>query len=258
MPWTFSHPAAVLPLRRLTPTYLNLPALMCGSMAPDLGYFINEWETAGYAHTAAGSVVVGVPLGLACLLMFYLLRRPLWFLLPQPHRSAVAPLLESAPWRGRPWFPVVAAVSVLLGVWTHNFWDSFTHEGGWMVQRIPPLRDSFVSLGVIVVPACRFLQLISSLVGAAALAIAYLAWFRRQPRSAPATRADAVRYVAAIVAAATSVVVAYPIALRTAQTFSGDYAVQVLVVQIAIRAVTALALILLVYSAVYAVAARRR
>jgi coproporphyrinogen III oxidase-like Fe-S oxidoreductase len=74
-------------------------------------------------------------------------------------------------------------------VWTHTFWDSFTHYDGWMVLHLPFLRS-----------LCRYLQYLSTVVGAAALVLAYLSWLRRQHRLEPATRADLVRYIAAMVA----------------------------------------------------------
>jgi len=36
MPWTFAHPAAVLPLRAVGPVRPPLLGLVIGSMAPDL------------------------------------------------------------------------------------------------------------------------------------------------------------------------------------------------------------------------------
>ena len=39
MPWTFAHPAAILPLRRFCPAPLDFSALVIGSMVPDLGYY---------------------------------------------------------------------------------------------------------------------------------------------------------------------------------------------------------------------------
>ncbi|MCT8351376.1 DUF4184 family protein, partial [Photorhabdus kayaii] len=39
MPWTFSHPAAVFPLKNLPGgRLLNLPALIMGSLSPDFFY----------------------------------------------------------------------------------------------------------------------------------------------------------------------------------------------------------------------------
>jgi hypothetical protein len=259
MPWTFAHPAAVLPLARWAPKYLNLPALVCGSLAPDVLYYADEFEVAGYAHTAVGSVVAGLPLGLLCLLFFYLLRRPLWFLLPQPHRSAVAPLLESTPWRGK-WFWLVAIVSTLIGVWTHNIWDSFTHYNGWMVLRIPLLWDWTLWVGNRALQAHRVLQLLSSALGALVLVLAYFSWLRRQPRSRAQLRdrGELFRYGALAGAALVSVAVAFPFAHDAALDLSyyGHLSYEMLASQLLIRAGTVFALIVLLYSAVYGVVAR--
>jgi hypothetical protein len=259
MPWTFSHPAAVLPLRRFAPRYLSLPALMCGSIAPDVGYYLGRFDVAAYAHTAAGSVVAGVPIALACLLLFYLLRRPLWFLLPHPHRSAVAPLIKSTPWRQKSfWFAAVP--SLLIGVWTHNIWDSFTHLSGWMVERVPLLQEAVLRLGGKVWPVHHLLQHLSTVVGAAALAIAYVSWLRRQPRAqlAFSDPGDLTRYIAVLAAAVVSVAVAFPVAHRASHLFRPHLSYEILIVQLAIHASTVLAVIVLLYSAVYAIVARNR
>src|SRR6185295_3910580 len=92
MPWTFAHPAAVLPLRRYCPALLNFPALLIGSITPDLGYHLSRKDWSAYAHSLEGSLLVCVPIGLLLLGSLCLLRNPLWFLLPQPHRDALAPM----------------------------------------------------------------------------------------------------------------------------------------------------------------------
>ena len=46
MPATFAHPSAILPLRRLCPTYLDFSALVIGSLAPDVGYFLQRFDLA--------------------------------------------------------------------------------------------------------------------------------------------------------------------------------------------------------------------
>ena len=92
MPYTLSHPLAVVPLQRWCPAYLNFPALVIGSMTPDFGYFVGQFNVAGLAHTIPGSFVVCVPVGLLVLGLFYALRRPVCYLLPQPHRAALMPL----------------------------------------------------------------------------------------------------------------------------------------------------------------------
>ena len=64
MPWTFAHPAAILPLRSLCPRWLSFPALILGAMAPDISYYVGmhgQWRT--FCHTPEGilmNVVVGI------------------------------------------------------------------------------------------------------------------------------------------------------------------------------------------------------
>src|SRR3982751_4122954 len=87
MPFTASHPAAVLPLIRL-----GLPpsALVIGSMGPDLPYFLpvgRGLET----HTLVGLFTVDPLLGAVCL--------ALWWALIGPLAAAVAP---TAGWRRLP------------------------------------------------------------------------------------------------------------------------------------------------------------
>ena len=86
MPWTFAHPAAVLPLRRFCPSPLNLAGLIVGSLTPDFGYYIGSSELALFAHSLVGSVYACLPAGLVLLIVFYIVRTPLCFMLPEPHR----------------------------------------------------------------------------------------------------------------------------------------------------------------------------
>lgn len=135
MPWTFAHPAFVLPLKRLGPLPLSLPALAVGSMMPDLFLYLGARPLSLYAHTVVGALLVGVPSGLLVLALCAWLRRPLIHLLPQPHRGVLM-----ARWGGRVTWSVAAvvswAVSMLIGCWSHLFIDLFTHPPppgfGWL------------------------------------------------------------------------------------------------------------------------------
>src|SRR5690349_16326923 len=134
MPWTFSHPAAILPLRRFCPRWMNLAALVIGALTPDLGYYLGLRDVGIYAHSFAGSLFVCIPAGLAMLACFYLFRKPLCHLLPEPHRSALSPLTQSP-------LPLTAGAfiatipSIAAGTWSHIVWDAFTHQSGWVVAR---------------------------------------------------------------------------------------------------------------------------
>ncbi|GAA0250852.1 hypothetical protein GCM10010492_58880 [Saccharothrix mutabilis subsp. mutabilis] len=63
MPFTFAHPAAVLPLRRR----LWSPGPVTGSVAPDLAYHLPVPGGADLTHSVLGVVGVDLLLGLALL-----------------------------------------------------------------------------------------------------------------------------------------------------------------------------------------------
>ena len=174
MPYTLSHPLAVIPFRRCCPAYFNFPALVIGSMAPDFGYFVDQFYVAKFAHTLPGAVAVCLPASLVLLGAFYLLRRPVCFILPQPHRAALTPL-ASANSRFTFRALIVACVSILLGTLTHIMWDSFAHDYGWPVQHFAILRSIPFQFYGYVIPTYFLIQLLSTIVGAAGLIVLYIA-----------------------------------------------------------------------------------
>lgn len=173
MPWTFAHPAAVLPLRRLCPAYLSFTGLVLGSLMPDLGYYFGRFDLASFAHTPWGVLMVCLPAGLVLLVLARPLYRPVVHLLPQPHRGALLAL-------GRPRTVFsfrmfgVAAISLLIGAFSHTAWDAFTHNNGYFVAYLPPLQAPLFQLGNHVVYVYHILQHTSTVVGIVLLTIAYL------------------------------------------------------------------------------------
>lgn len=102
MPFTLSHPAAVLPLLR--PPFVPV-ALVAGAMAPDVPYFLGtlgiplsagDWYepflNATTSHSPLGALTVSLPVTLALAAGWLLLRGPVTELLPRP-----APHPASAP-----------------------------------------------------------------------------------------------------------------------------------------------------------------
>jgi hypothetical protein len=73
VPFTASHPAAVLPLVRLG---LVPSALVIGSMVPDVPYFVPSPVGAGTTHSAIGVVTVDVVLGLVLYAVWHGLLAP--------------------------------------------------------------------------------------------------------------------------------------------------------------------------------------
>ncbi len=223
MPFTFCHPAAVLPLRGFSTLRLNFAALVIGSLTPDFGYYLSCFEFASYAHTAPGVFLACLPSGLGLLAVFYLVRRPVCFLLPMPHRAALAPLCSSWP-RLDPLSVIMALLSIVLGAWTHTLWDSFTHESGWFVTRIWWLRAPLFTTPTGAVRVAYLLQQFSTVAGAVILFVVYRTWLRRQPATAdPERPSDRPRYFLWAAMILFAAALSLPAAARVAATFGPSH-----------------------------------
>jgi len=174
MPFTFAHPAAVLPLRRFK--FLQTVPLIIGSVTPDLPYYVPlrlsrlMLET----HTAMGALGLDIPIGLAVLIFVFLLRRPLTALMTARARALCLQSLDR--FRDQPMHWLLAPVAILIGTWTHLFWDSFTHDNGWMVRRVAALSAP-ITVDWYTGTLCHVLQYVSSVAGLVILAI----WYRGLP-----------------------------------------------------------------------------
>jgi hypothetical protein len=238
MPYTLSHPLAVVPLNRWCPTYLNFSALVIGSMAPDFGYFVGQFDVAGFAHTIPGSLIVCVPLGLLVLGLFYLLRRPVCYLLPQPHRAALTPLTaNNLDFSLREM--LVACASLLIGAWTHIAWDSCTHGYGWPTQHLE-FMSQFVHIGPKELPLYQLLQLASTVIGAACVALLYgwWLWQHRRPQSAD-EGSDRWRYLVLGTIALASLTISTAAAVYITQRHEIDHGLHTYAYWMAVYSITA-------------------
>src|SRR2546421_4037993 len=116
MPFTLSHPAAVIPLRR----WGVFSALVIGSMMPDTVYFLPFFsEHDRYGHTLPGIFFYCLPAGVALLWLFHtLLKKPLISLFPRAQQGAL--LAASPDFRFTPLSRFALIVwSLLLGALTH-------------------------------------------------------------------------------------------------------------------------------------------
>lgn len=145
MPYTLSHLAAALPLRK---TKLSFVALLIGCLAPDLSYlFLPIFKPEG--HSLLSLLYLSLP---SVLILYF------WY-----HRRGANFFCEIFPWIPQTQnhsFGIVC-VSGLIGAFTHIAWDSFTHQTGQAVQLLPWLEQSaFFSL-----PVYKWLQYLSSVFG---------------------------------------------------------------------------------------------
>jgi Domain of unknown function (DUF4184) len=138
MPFPLAHPAAVLPLRRCSTRHFNFPALLIGTIVPDLSYCLEKYDADLLAHSIRGCFLFSLPVGWGLMLIFYAIAEPLASLLPAPHREALLPACRKPDQR---WF--VIPLSLVIGAATHVLWDSLTHDTGWIVEH-----SSFLQLNL--------------------------------------------------------------------------------------------------------------
>ena len=128
MPFTFSHPAVILPLIAKRSKYFSATGLVIGSIAPDFESFIKFGGPKVYSHTWAGVFWFDMPLALALAFLFHLvIKRPVIDNLPFPLRSRLG-AFKSYKWVS--YFldnTIVVLVSLFIGIVSHLFWDAFTH-----------------------------------------------------------------------------------------------------------------------------------
>ena len=181
MPFTLAHPAAVLPLKRLRA--LDPLPLIVGSVTPDIGYYfprqIRLYLPA--AHSFVGSFTFCLPVALGLLAILIALRIPILEPLPTEHRQFVASLIER--FQSRKFYLAAAVPSILIGVWSHLIWDSFTHRNRWAVQHSDLLRMTLQLPLLGSMEVFRALQYLSSVLGLVAIGICYLSAERRFVRT---------------------------------------------------------------------------
>lgn len=174
VPFTISHAAAALPLRRFGKFRLPLAALMIGSMSPDYAYFLPLGFDRVETHSIAGLFIFCWPASLGLWLLFVrVLEPPTMTLLPENWRSRFPSSSPEITLR----VLGLASVAVLLGALTHLVWDAFTHGRTVVTQAIPALKSVAFHIDGRRIRWFFLLQLLSSVFGILALAL----WAWRQP-----------------------------------------------------------------------------
>lgn len=170
MPFTFAHPAIVLPIRKCR--WFSFSALVFGSMAPDFEYFFRMQPFSVYSHTLVGLLLFDLPIAILLAVLYHcVVKEPLIARVPEwigrGLLDANNGLGKLPVWR----FAMVFVYSALLGSFSHIAWDSFTHKGTRMVETLLWLQRT-ISIGHYEVPVYKLLQHGSTLLGG--LAILYV------------------------------------------------------------------------------------
>lgn len=173
MPFTFSHPAIILPFRYLPKSWFSITALAIGSLTPDFEYFLRMKVKSDYSHTLDGIFWFDLPLALLLTFLFHNLARNLLFQnLPSFIRSRIL-IFTDFNWNvyfKRNYFIVL--VSLLIGIFSHILWDAFTHKHGYFVNQIETLKSTTAIFGT-EIPFWKIAQHLGTLIGSIILMITF-------------------------------------------------------------------------------------
>lgn len=230
MPFTPSHAIVALPFIR---TPLVPAAIAIGAMTPDLPLFLRGVGlNYSFTHTF-GNIVWTALLAFVLFLVWRIVLRPavgelapLWLARRLPAEWSIRGVQAAGDAVGvglkRPFYPVLFAASLLLGVVSHILWDLFTHEGRLGVDLFPVLDEMWGPL-----PGFKWLQHGSSVLGLIGLAIWALLRVRRaEPRAADTQRLARVIRVAWWVSLPLILIAAWGIGLVLLGPLDAEFTVQ--------------------------------
>lgn len=172
MPFTFSHPAIMLPLYKVK--WFSLTGLVIGSVTPDFEYYIRMEDKRIYTHTWSGLLWYDLPLAILLAFIFHNVVRnslinnsPVWL-----QKRLIR--YKNYNWNARfkkNWLIII--FSILIGGSSHLLWDGFTHEDGDFAKKMPFLINT-IRLGNFNIEGWMIAQILSSLLGL--LIIFYSIW----------------------------------------------------------------------------------
>ncbi len=165
MPFTFSHPAAVLPLGYFPKRYFSMTGLVIGSTAPDFEYFIRMKNRSYYSHSWTGLFWFDLPLVIILAFIFHGMVRNMFLdNLPAIFAKRVA-VFKNFNWVSyfKKYFHVVV-ISAMIGTASHIIWDGFTHHGGFFVKEFDVLKRTYQIAGYSI-PVYELLQQLSTVIG---------------------------------------------------------------------------------------------
>ena len=171
MPFTFAHPAIIVPLEKKFSKTLNFTALILGSMSPDFEYFIKFKVQGILGHSFIGFLCINLPLVfIAAFLWHCVVKQSFISNLPTPLDAYFSYMIDTKLKIKSIKALAMFVISALIGMSTHVFWDAFTHKSGLFVKLIPTL-SSYLSIFNFNIPLYKILQHCSTLIGFAIIII---------------------------------------------------------------------------------------
>jgi hypothetical protein len=177
MPFTFSHPAIVLPFLKIRHASVSMSGLIIGSMTPDFEYFIQMKLSGRYSHSLEGMFFFDLPVACILALIFHMVvKKPFIDNLPGYFSSRLSELRNFDFMSYLRQYFLFFLICLLIGIALHIVWDSFTHANSYFVDRIPFLSTPIFIDGMAHLPLFRYLQHGSTIIGAGFI----IASFHRQ------------------------------------------------------------------------------
>lgn len=167
MPFPLAHPAAVLPFKRYCPKYLSFPALVAGSLGPDISYAFGESGMSDIAHSFLGGIAFGCIVGWLMLACYDAFAPLVLVRCPERLRRALLPLCQPSK-NG----PAIVLLSLCIGTCTHLLLDSSSHTHGWIVGHLAILQTPLFSIAGRKAEVCTVLWYGCSYLGVAVLVLA--------------------------------------------------------------------------------------
>ncbi|WP_168198225.1 DUF4184 family protein [Crassaminicella thermophila] len=167
MPFTFSHPSITIPIKKKLGKYADFTALIIGSMAPDFEYFLRFKPVGFIGHTVLGFLYFNLPLCFIIAYIYHYIVKDLFILcLPKPLDSWYEYLMQSrSKWELKDIKRIIIFIySAFIGMFSHVFWDAFTHKSGYFVNGLSLLTDNFVIRNY-KVPIYKLMQHGSTMIG---------------------------------------------------------------------------------------------
>ncbi len=135
-------------------------------MIPDFEYFLRLEPKSVHSHTLEGVFYFDLPLGILIAFLFHnLVKNSLFENLPLFLKNRLYGFKD---FHWNSYFKkhyLVVVFSLILGVFSHVFWDTFTHNTGFFVEKLSVLQSTFTVMNF-EIPVFKFLQHSSTLLGA--------------------------------------------------------------------------------------------
>lgn len=220
---------------------------------PDFEFFLRFSSDRVIGHTIPGIFLFCLPVGLIVLFLFHkVIKKPLLSLLPQSHRHRISTV--DTEFRFLPLKQLIRIlIALFIGIGSHLFLDSLTHENSFFTTHIPLLSYSIWKTPFGSLRVYFLLQHMLSFLGFLLTVIWYIRWFKNvtDSRSQPSLlnrnqKSKILILIALLSLIVTSIVV--PIITFSGRNLYHTELYKTIISNTAVVSVSATLLVLLLYS----------